>query len=83
MKYEEVIAVLEENRDIMFDEYGYSNRRYLKRWIRVLTNGDLEIAETSKTFDRWANSREFVIEYTRIKPKKLLKLFDKYTNSEV
>lgn len=76
MTQEEAIEALEEYTAILFDKWGYSTEKYKGRYLRFVGQF-LEISDNN--FDRWANSVEYEIDYSRMKKKRFLRDFDYFT----
>ena len=72
MTTEEVVETLEANHDLKFDKDRYTLKKYKKRYFRILNN-ILQISDTD--FDRWANSVDSEIDFSRMKSKRFLRDF--------
>jgi hypothetical protein len=67
MTTEEVVETLEANHDLKFDKSDYTLKTYKSRHFRIIGN-ILHISDTD--FDRWANSVESEIDFSRMKSKR-------------
>ena len=71
MTKEEAQQSLVENYNLVFDDgYYYTQKKYKNRHFRFVGQF-LEISDTD--FDRWANSVEYEIDYSRMKEKRFLR----------
>ena len=76
MKKQEVINALYEAHGIEFEDEYSTSVKFRGRLYRVF---DQSLDISDKDFDRWANSSENEIEFTRMKTKRFLRDFDSLT----
>tara|TARA_R110001599_G_scaffold64929_2_gene183077 strand:+ start:736 stop:969 length:234 start_codon:yes stop_codon:yes gene_type:complete len=76
MKTEELEEVMKEHHGLEF-EYSCSTREYRGRQYRILGQF-LQISD--KEFDRWANSIDEEIDFSRMREKRFLRDFEEITN---
>lgn len=70
MTTEEAKQSLIENYNLVFDDYNYTFEKFQNRHFRF-TGQFLQISDTD--FDRWANSVEYELDYSRMKEKRFLR----------